>query len=212
MKTCLSLSQEHSRKETRFCRALFSVRRMNHWWNRMIWALLISSQRSRDTFCSMQFTCFLSNFCHCWAMFFLSIRFKTFVNETFLSVLIKQSWREHLQKYFWQLKNTYNRFIKIDKSKTVSCSDLRCAMSFDSIQDLQCHCQNVHCIERIKLDSIKRRCRTHLFFLNVKTLLEAIVKLKYHCDLLKQEISLSMSMNLWICQNSKWSKLSFLQN
>ena len=80
--------------------------------------------------------------------------------------------------------------MEIRESKAVSCSDPRCVMSFDSIQDLQCHCQDVHCIERINLDPIKRCCRTHLSSLNVKASPGAVVKLEYHCDLLGQEISL----------------------
>ena len=39
----------------------------------------------------------------------------------FHQFLIKQSWKEYLQKYFWQLKNMYNRFMKTDESKTVLC-------------------------------------------------------------------------------------------
>ncbi len=83
----------------------------------------------------------------------------------------------------------YNRFLKANESKTVSCSDSRCALSFDSIQDHQCHCQNVHCVERIKLDSIKRHRRTHQSSLNVKTFLDSSVKLEHHCDLLNEESS-----------------------
>ena len=73
------------------------------------------------------------------------------------------------------------------ESKAVPCPDPRCALSFDSMQDLQCHCQDVHCIERIKLDPIKRRRRTHQSSLNVKALPGAGVKLEHHCDLLREE-------------------------
>ena len=73
------------------------------------------------------------------------------------------------------------------ESKVVSCPDPRCAFSFDSIQDLQCHCQDVHCVERIKLDPIKRRRLTRQSSLNVKAFLGASVKLKHHCDLLNGE-------------------------
>lgn len=67
------------------------------------------------------------------------------------------------------------------ESKVVPCPDPRCALSFDSIQDLQCHCQDVHCVERIKLDPIKRRRLTRQSSLNVKAFLSANVKLGNHC-------------------------------
>lgn len=54
------------------------------------------------------------------------------------------------------------------ESKVIPCPDPRCALSFDSIQDLQCHCQDVHCVERIKLDPIEKRRLTRQFSLNVK--------------------------------------------
>ena len=73
------------------------------------------------------------------------------------------------------------------ESKVVPCPDLRCALSFDSIQDLQCHCQDVHCVERIKLDPIKRRRLTRQSSLNVKAFLGASVKLEHHCDLRNEE-------------------------
>lgn len=81
----------------------------------------------------------------------------------------------------------YNRSLKADESKAVSCPDPRCALSFDSIQDHQCHCQDVHCVERIKLDPIKRRRRTHQSSLNVKTFPGPSVRLEHHCDLLNEE-------------------------
>ena len=109
--------------------------------------------------------------------------------KRFHQFLIKQSWREYLQKHFWQLEYMYSRFMRTDESKTVSYSDSRCVLSFDSIQDLQCYCQNVYYIERVKLDSIKRRRRTSQSSLNVKTLLDVDVKLKYRCDLVKEKSS-----------------------
>ena len=72
--------------------------------------------------------------------------------------------------------------MEIGESKAVPCPDPRCVLSFDSMQDLQCHCQDVHCIERVKLDPIKRRRRTHQSSLNVKALPGAGVKLDYRCD------------------------------
>ncbi len=73
------------------------------------------------------------------------------------------------------------------ESKVVPCPDPRCALSFDSIQDLQCHCQDVHCAERIKLDPIKRRRLTRQSSLNMKAFPSTSVKLEHHCDLLNEE-------------------------
>lgn len=73
------------------------------------------------------------------------------------------------------------------ESRAVPCPDPRCALSFDSIQDLQYHCQDVHCVERIKLDPIKRRRWTHQSSLNVKAFPGTSVKLEHHCDLLNEE-------------------------
>lgn len=77
--------------------------------------------------------------------------------------------------------------MKAGESKIVSCPDPRCAFSFDSIQDFQCHCQDVHCVECIKLDPIKRRRLTRQSSLNVKAFLGANVKPKHRCDLLNGE-------------------------
>lgn len=73
------------------------------------------------------------------------------------------------------------------ESKAVPCPDPRCALLFDSIQDLQCHCQDVHCIEWVKIDPIKRRCRILQSSLNVKALPGVGVKLEYCCDLVREE-------------------------
>ena len=81
----------------------------------------------------------------------------------------------------------YSRSMRTGESKAVPCPDPRCALSFDSIQDLQCHCQDVHCIERIKLDPIKRRRRTPQSLLNVKALPGVGVKLTYRYDLVREE-------------------------
>ena len=107
--------------------------------------------------------------------------------KRFHQFLVKQSWKEHLQEHFWYLEDRYNRFMKAGESKIVSCPDPRCAFSFDSIQDFQCHCQDVHCVECIKLDPIKRRRLTRQSSLNVKAFLGANVKPKHRCDLLNGE-------------------------
>lgn len=70
------------------------------------------------------------------------------------------------------------------ENKAILCPDPRCALSFDSIQDLQCHCQDVHCVERIKLDPVKRRRQTFQSSLNVKAFPGMNVKLEHHYDLL----------------------------
>ena len=77
--------------------------------------------------------------------------------------------------------------MKAGESIAVPCPDPRCALFFDSIQDLQCHCQDVHCVERIKLDPIKRRRRTYQSTLNIKVFPNTSIKPKYHCDLLNEE-------------------------
>ena len=107
--------------------------------------------------------------------------------KRFHQFLIKQSWKEHLQEHFWQLEDTSRRSIKVGENIVVPCPDPRCALSFDSIQDLQCHCQDVHCVERIKLDPMKRRRRTYQSTLNVKVFPNASIKPKHHCDLLIEE-------------------------
>ncbi len=77
--------------------------------------------------------------------------------------------------------------MKTGKSIAVLCPDPRCTLSFDSIQDLQYHCQDVHCVERIKLDPTKRRRRSYQSTLNVKVFPYASIKPKHHCDLLNEE-------------------------
>ena len=79
--------------------------------------------------------------------------------------------------------------MKTGESKIVLCPDSRCVLSFDSIQDLQCHCQNVHCVERIKLDPIKRRRLTRQSSLNMRAFAGANVKLKHRYDLPNGESS-----------------------
>ena len=74
--------------------------------------------------------------------------------------------------------------MKTGESIAVPCPDSRCALSFDSIQELQCHCQDVHCVERIKLDAMKRRRWTYL---NIKDFPNVSIKPKHHCDLLHEE-------------------------
>ena len=77
--------------------------------------------------------------------------------------------------------------MKAGESIAVPCPDPRCALSFGSIQDLQCHCQDVHCVERIKLDPMKRRRRKYQSTLNVKDFPNASIKPKHHCDLLHED-------------------------
>jgi len=73
------------------------------------------------------------------------------------------------------------------ESKAVPYPDPRCALSYDSIKDLQCHCQDIHYVKRIKLDPIKRRRLTRQSSLNMKAFPGASVKLDHYCDLLKEE-------------------------
>lgn len=100
--------------------------------------------------------------------------------------MIKQSWREHLQEHFGQLEKKYNASLKPDKNRAVPCPDPRCALFFDSIQALQYHCQDVHCVERITPDPVKRRRRTHQSSPNVKTL-PGSIELENPHDLLDEK-------------------------
>ena len=78
----------------------------------------------------------------------------------FYQFLNKWSWKEHLQKHFQEQKNKiYSRLQKLNKNKAVTCLDLRCALFFDSTQDFQFHCQDVHCVDQVKkITTKKRRC------------------------------------------------------
>ena len=69
----------------------------------------------------------------------------------------KKSWKEHLQQHFCQLEDTYNLSLNADETKVVLCPDPRCTLSFESVQDLQCYCQDIHCIKRTGLDPVKQR-------------------------------------------------------
>ena len=121
--------------------------------------------------------------------FFCFFNLKLSPTKCFHQFLVKQSWKEHLQEHFWHFEDRYNWFMEMNESKIVPCPDPCCALSFDLIQDLQCHCQDVHCVECIKLDSIKRRCLTHQPPLNVRAFASVNIKLKYCCDLLNRESS-----------------------
>ena len=66
---------------------------------------------------------------------FCLFNLKLSLTKHFHQFLIKQNWKKHLQKHFWRLENMYNRSIKIDESKAVSCPDSYYALSFNSIQD-----------------------------------------------------------------------------
>ena len=88
--------------------------------------------------------------------------------KRFHQFLIKQSWKEHLHSHFRKLEEKYDPLQKPAESKAVPCPDPRCALSFDSLGDLQCHCQDVHCIERIKRDPAKRRRRTRQSWVDTK--------------------------------------------
>ena len=80
----------------------------------------------------------------------------------------KRSWKEHLQKHFEkQKKENYNRLQKLSKNKIVICFDLRCALFFDSTRDFRFHCQNVHCVDRVKETMTKKRRCTFRSKMNV---------------------------------------------
>lgn len=77
----------------------------------------------------------------------------------FYQFLDKRSWKEHLQKHFGEQEEGYSRLQRLSKNKAVTCPDPRCALSFDSTRDFQFHCQDVHCVDRVKEPTAnKRRC------------------------------------------------------
>lgn len=78
----------------------------------------------------------------------------------FYQFLNRRNWKKHLQRHFKkQKKENYNRLQKLNQNKRVICFDLRCALFFNLIRDFQFHCQNVHCVDRIKkIIAKKRRC------------------------------------------------------
>ena len=84
---------------------------------------------------------------------------KRSATERFYQFTVKRNWRDHLQEHFRHLEETYNGAQTKGESNVILCPDLRCALSFKSMVDFQCHCQDIHCVDKIKLEPARKRCR-----------------------------------------------------
>ncbi|KAH0541585.1 hypothetical protein FGG08_003933 [Glutinoglossum americanum] len=58
-----------------------------------------------------------------------------------------QTWTDHVNAHFQELKLGHPS--EQEGGKALECPDPRCVGAFDSIQNLQFHCQDVHCIPRV---------------------------------------------------------------
>ena len=85
---------------------------------------------------------------------------KRSATERFHQFIVKRNWRDHLQEHFRHLEETYNNAQTKGESNVILCPDLRCALSFESMVDFQCHCQDIHCVDKIKLEPARKRRRT----------------------------------------------------
>jgi len=101
---------------------------------------------------------------------------------------VKRCWREHLQGHFWRLEEKYNQSQELYENKAILCPDQRCAISFDSIQNLQCHSQDVHRVERNKLDPVKRRRQAHQSCTDGKAYFGSNVQLERQSDTLNNKV------------------------
>lgn len=63
--------------------------------------------------------------------------------------LLHKKTRKASEESLWKLKKKENDswFQRLPDNKTVTCPDPRCVLSFDSAQDFQFHCRDVHCVE-----------------------------------------------------------------
>ncbi|RHZ51665.1 uncharacterized protein CDV56_103977 [Aspergillus thermomutatus] len=79
-------------------------------------------------------------------------------DRRFKQYLTKQHWIGHLQGHFQELQEKFQSDHGQDETKTQPCPDPRCALSFNTFSEFQCHCKDIHCIDRITIDTVKR-CR-----------------------------------------------------
>ena len=84
---------------------------------------------------------------------------KRSATDRFHQFAVKRNWRDHLQEHFRCLEETYNGAQMKGESYVIVCPDLRCALSFKSMVDFQCHCQDIHCVDKIKLEPARKRRR-----------------------------------------------------
>ena len=85
---------------------------------------------------------------------------KRSATERFHQFTVKRNWRDHLQEHFRYLEQTYNGAQTKNENNMIICPDLRCALSFESMVDFQYHCQDIHCVDKIKLEPARKRRRT----------------------------------------------------
>jgi hypothetical protein len=78
--------------------------------------------------------------------------------KRFQQFLINHTWKKHIDGHFQELERKHVQIQQQDKCKPLPCPDPRCALSFNTVRDLQYHCQDIHCIDRIKYP-VKRRRR-----------------------------------------------------
>ena len=84
---------------------------------------------------------------------------KRSATERFHQFTTKRNWRDHLQKHFRHLQETYDGAQMKGESNVIVCPDLRCGLSFKSMVDFQCHCQDIHSVDKIKLEPARKRRR-----------------------------------------------------
>jgi hypothetical protein len=68
------------------------------------------------------------------------VRFKQYKNTHY--------WKERMNGHLAELRKESNP--SLDESKAVLCPDPRCGLSFELVDDLQCHLQDIHCCDLLK--------------------------------------------------------------
>jgi hypothetical protein len=107
----------------------------------------------------------------------------------FHQFLNKRRWKKHLQKHFEkQKKKDCSEFQRLDKIKVVICFDSRCALFFDSMRNFQFHCQDVHCVDRIKKITTKKRRCTSRSKMNVFSELHSHLESKHNYAFIEKKI------------------------
>lgn len=75
--------------------------------------------------------------------------------ERFRQFLVKQGWKQHISLHFLELERKRD-VQEPDGDSTIPCPDPRCALDFESVQDLRYHCQDAHCVDNLKINTAKR--------------------------------------------------------
>ncbi len=156
-----------------------------------------------DSFNLMQLTVFSQNIRHCWAMHLLFFRFKSFVNDKILSIFKQATLKKTFTKTLWNReKKDCSELQRLNKIEIVICSDSRCVLFFDSTRDFQFHCQDVHCVDRVKKITTKKRRCTFRSKMNVISKLHSHLKSKHDYALIERKI-------LFRCVNRLTNTLAF---